>query len=207
MSTARPLVLVAGAGAGLGQALLARFETAGFTPVGLGRSQPNQTVGEFHTLDLADEAAVQATVADVMAHHGPPKVVIHNAAELKIAPFEDTQPGDFQRTWSSMVLSAVVLARATITPMVDAGGGSYIVSGATASIRGGARFAAFASAKFALRGLTQSLAREYQPAGVHVCHVILDGIIDSEKSRVLHGLGPSKMMQTKAIAEAYLQIA
>ncbi|WP_205214829.1 SDR family NAD(P)-dependent oxidoreductase [Altererythrobacter sp. ZODW24] len=70
------------------------------------------------------------------------------------------------------------------------GGGTFIVSGATASLRGGARFSAFASAKFALRGLTQSLAREFQPAGVHVTHTILDGTIDSERSRELHSLDP-----------------
>ena len=74
-------------------------------------------------------------------------------------------------------------------------------------MRGGARFSAFASAKFALRGLTQSLAREYQPAGVHVCHVILDGIIDTARSRDLHALDPAKMMKPEDIADAYWQLA
>ena len=91
--------------------------------------------------------------------------------------------------------------------MADAGGGTFIVSGATASIRGGAKFSAFASAKFALRGLTQSLAREYQPLGVHVCHAILDGIIDTAQSRDLHDLDPAKMMKPVDIAEAYWQLA
>ncbi len=91
--------------------------------------------------------------------------------------------------------------------MAQSGGGVLIVSGATASLRGGVRFSAFASAKFALRGLTQSLAREYQPAGVHVAHVILDGIIDTARSRALHSLDPAKMMQPDDIANAYWQIA
>ena len=114
---------------------------------------------------------------------------------------------DYQRTWRSMVQSGVLLAQVTLKPMVRAGGGSFIVSGATASLRGGARFSAFASAKFALRGLTQSLAREFQPAGLHVCHTILDGIIDTERSRDLHSLDPAKMMRTEDIAEAYWQLA
>lgn len=206
MTNAAPLVIVAGAGAGLGQSLLARFEAGGFTPVGLGRTRPDAPVGAFHSLDLADETAVPDVIAAIIAEHGPPKAVIHNTAELVINPFLDGHLSDYQRTWTSMVQSCVLLAQATMQPMVRAGGGTFIVSGATASMRGGARFSAFASAKFALRGLTQSLAREFQPAGVHVCHVILDGIIDAPRSRALHGLDPAKMMQPQDIAETYWQI-
>ncbi|WP_300019853.1 SDR family NAD(P)-dependent oxidoreductase [uncultured Roseobacter sp.] len=202
-----PLALVAGAGAGLGQSLLARFAAAGLTPVGLGRSCPAAPVGIFHTLDLADERAVPDTIAEIIADHGPPKIVVHNTAELVISPFSDTTLQDYQKTWASMVQTAVLLAQATLQPMVRAGGGSFIVSGATASLCGCAKFSAFASAKFALRGLTQSLAREYQPAGIHVCHVILDGIIDSARSRDRHGLDPARMIDPADIAEAYWQLA
>ncbi|MEM9349188.1 MAG: SDR family NAD(P)-dependent oxidoreductase, partial [Pseudomonadota bacterium] len=181
-----PLALVAGAGAGLGQALLQRFQAGGFAAVGLSRSKPKAPIGAFHTLDLSDEAAMRDTIAQIIAEHGAPKVVIHNAAELVICPFEDGHLSDYQRTWASMVQSCVLLGQSTLQPMVRAGGGTFIVSGATASLRGGARFSAFASAKFALRGLTQSLAREFQPAGIHVCHTILDGIVDTERSRALH---------------------
>ncbi|WP_299832209.1 SDR family NAD(P)-dependent oxidoreductase [uncultured Roseobacter sp.] len=207
MARDKPLALVAGAGAGLGQSLLARFKAGGLTPVGLGRSRPADTVGAFHTLDLADDTAVPDIIAQIIADHGPPKIVVHNTAELVINPFSDTTLQDYQNTWASMVQTAVLLAQATVQPMVRAGGGSFIVSGATASLRGGARFSAFASAKFALRGLTQSLAREYQPAGIHVCHVILDGIIDSARSRDRHGLDPTRMMDPANIAEAYWQLA
>ncbi|MEM1235764.1 MAG: SDR family NAD(P)-dependent oxidoreductase [Pseudomonadota bacterium] len=207
MADRAPLAIVAGAGAGLGQALLARFQAGGFTPVGLGRTRPESPIGDFHALDLSDEAAMPGKIADIIAEHGAPRVVIHNAAELVIRPFVDTHLSDYQRTWSSMVQSAILLAQATMQPMVRAGGGAFIVSGATASLRGGARFSAFASAKFALRGLTQSLAREFQPAGVHVSHVILDGIIDTARSRELHSLDPAKMMRPKEIAEAYWQLA
>ena len=202
-----PLVLGAGAGAGRGQALLRRFEAEGYTPIGLGRTKPDAPVGTFHTLDLSDEVAVQSTLAQLMSEHGTPSVVIHNAAELVIGPFAEGNLRDYQRTWASMVQSCVLLGQATLPPMVRAGHGSFIVSGATASLRGGARFSAFASAKFALRGLTQSLAREFQPAGIHVCHTILDGIIDTERSRALHNLDPTKMMLPSDIAEIYWQIA
>jgi NAD(P)-dependent dehydrogenase (short-subunit alcohol dehydrogenase family) len=207
MGAHKPLVLVAGAGAGLGQSLLARFEQGGFTAVGLGRTCPAAPVGQFHELDLADETAVPQILSEVIAEHGPPKVVIHNTAELVIAPFAETRLDDYRNTWGSMVQSAILVAQSTIQPMVHAGGGAFIVSGATASLRGGAKFSAFASAKFALRGFTQSLAREFQPAGVHVCHAILDGIIDTARSRELHSLDPAKMMKPDDIAQMYWDLA
>lgn len=199
--------LVAGAGAGLGQALLARFEHGGLTPVGLGRTPPDKAIGEFHSLDLSDTQVVPSTIDRIIAAHGPPAIVVHNTAELVIAPFAETTLDDYQRTWTSMVQTAVLLAQSVLPPMIGAGGGTFIVSGATASLRGGAKFSAFASAKFALRGLTQSLAREHQPSGVHVAHAILDGIINTGRSRSLHGLDPARMMNPADIAEAYWQIA
>lgn len=207
MDMNKPLAIVAGAGAGLGQSVLRRFEQGGFAVVGLGRTAPANPVGEFHSLDLSDADATAATLASIIATHGVPKVVVHNTAELVIAPFNDISLQDFSRTWTSMVQTAFLLGQATLAPMANAGGGTFIVSGATASLRGGARFAAFASAKFALRGLTQSLAREYQPQGVHVCHAILDGIIDTGRSRDLHSLDPAKMMKPEDIAETYWQLA
>lgn len=77
------------------------------------------------------------------------------------------------------MLGAFRVSQVVLPAMVAAGGGAMIFSGATASLRGGAEFAAFASAKFALRGLVQSLARAYQPQGVHVVHTILDGVLGS----------------------------
>jgi len=85
--------------------------------------------------------------------------------------------------------------------------GTIILTGATAGRRGGAKFAAFASAKFALRGLAQSLSREFGPQGVHVAHVVLDGLIDEAQTE--QRLGPSKptRMEPDAVARAYLNLA
>jgi len=207
MAAQKKLALVAGAGAGLGQSLLSRFEAGGYAAVGLGRTDPDSPTGDFHKIDLADPADVSAKISELIAQYGPPEIVVHNTAELVIAPFSDTTLNDYQKTWASMVQTAILLAQSTLQPMVSTGGGTFIVSGATASLRGGAKFSAFASAKFALRGLTQSLAREFQPDGVHVCHVILDGIIDTERSRNLHSLEPAKMMKPEDIAEVYCQLA
>jgi len=207
-STQKPLVIVSGAGAGLGQALIKRFRTGDYQVVGLVRTMPQGSQNiDLHQIDMSDADAASDLISELISTYGSPQVVMHNTAELVIHPFAQTTLEDFERCWQSMVKSAVILAQSTIKPMVRSGGGAFIVSGATASLRGSAKFSAFASAKFALRGLTQSLAREYQTAGIHVIHAILDGIIDSDRSRQLHSLDPSKMMQPKDIAEVYWQLA
>jgi len=205
--TDQSLALVAGAGTGLGQALVQKFQDKGMKAVGLSRS-PSETEGlDIRTCDLTDRDAVNATVAPLITEFGAPKIVVHNPAHLVIAGFLDTSLEDIEACWRNMVLSCATLAQCTLQPMVRAGGGTFIVSGATASLRGGGKFSAFASAKFALRGMTQSLAREFQPSGVHVVHTILDGIIDTPRSRELHSLDPSKMMKVDDLAEAYWQVS
>lgn len=201
------LILVAGAGSGLGDALLDRFAAGGYHAVGLARTERIAPSGHvIQSVDLADPKAVQTTVSRLIAEYGAPATVIHNTAHLVRGPFQETAPESFKATWSNMVLSAVALAQAVL-PAMQKDGGAFLVSGATASLRGGSGFSAFASAKFALRGLTQSLAREYQTDGIHITHVILDGIIDSAKSRDLHDLDPARMMKPDHLADAYWTLA
>jgi len=85
--------------------------------------------------------------------------------------------------------------------------GAVILTGATAGLRGGANFSAFASAKFALRGLAQSLAREYGPKGVHVAHVVLDGLIEEPQTDRRFGSSSSGRMDPRSVAQAYLDLS
>ena len=204
MTQSLPLAIIAGAGSGLGHTLLNRFEKNGYKVVGLNRSLPLKTDFDIRVVDLTDEQATKVVIEALIKEHGVPKVVIHNTAQLVIKPLAETTSGDFEACWRSMALSAFVLAKSLMQPMVNNGGGTFIVSGATASLRGSAKFSAFSSAKFALRGLTQSLAREFQPQGMHVVHSILDGIIDTDNSRSLHSLDPNKMMKPEDIADVYI---
>jgi NAD(P)-dependent dehydrogenase (short-subunit alcohol dehydrogenase family) len=204
MST-QPLAIVAGAGPGLGRHLVHRMKDEGFNAFGLNRTP--QDDDRILAADLGDPVQVNQAIKNMICTAGPPCLVVHNAARLVIAPFEETGPEVFLETWQSIVLSAVNVAHATLSAMVANGGGTFIVSGATASLRGGARFSAFASAKAGLRALTQSLAREYGPKGIHVAHVILDGILDTEASRARHALDDSRMMQLDHVADAYLHLA
>lgn len=200
------LAIVAGAGAGLGHALMHDFAARGLKPVGLSRSGASDAGLDIRACDLADQGAVSDAVSDMISQYGAPALVVHNPADLVISPFLETTIDAFEACWRNMTLSAAILAQTVTKAMTDAGGGTFIVTGATASLRGGKNFAAFASAKFALRGLTQSLAREFQPAGIHVVHTILDGIVDTDRSRTLHALDPSKMMKPSEIAEVYWQL-
>ena len=201
------LMIVSGAGAGLGQSLLRRFDAGGYNVVGLVQTMPKNNDGlDLRRINMTDAERASSLINDLIATYGAPKVVIHNTAQLVIQPFLQTTLDDLEGCWQSMVQSAFILAQSVVEPMIKNGGGVFVVSGATASLRGSARFSAFASAKFALRGLTQSLAREYQSQGIHVVHTILDGIIDSDRSRQLHNLNPSRMMKPEDIAEVYWQL-
>jgi NAD(P)-dependent dehydrogenase (short-subunit alcohol dehydrogenase family) len=202
---ADPLAIVAGASSGLGQSLVRAIGEDGYNAIGLNRTVPDG--GAVRAVDLSDAAQSVRVLADLIGAHGAPKLVVHKTAKLVISAFEDTSNADFEATWRAMILSAVNLTRCVLPAMVENGGGTFIVSGATASLRGGKNFAAFASAKAAPPAFTPSLARPYGPPGVHVAHVILDGIVDTEASRDLHNMNPARMMHPNDIAQTYLALA
>jgi NAD(P)-dependent dehydrogenase (short-subunit alcohol dehydrogenase family) len=133
-------------------------------------------------------------------------VLVYNAAALVVKPFAETTPAEFEHAWRVASLGAFVTSQIVLPHMVARGAGTLIFSGATASLRGGAKFAAFASAKFALRGLAQALSREFGPQGVHVAHVVLDGLIDAVQTDLRFGPG-AKRMDPDAIARDYLYLA
>ncbi|WP_394209354.1 SDR family NAD(P)-dependent oxidoreductase [Enterovibrio calviensis] len=173
----KPVVVIVGFGKGLGRAIASRFEKVGYVSVGISRTSP------MISADTTIPAEVNKAFAKIEEQFGTPDTVICNTAMLTMGPFLSTPSGVFEQTWRTAVMSTFNVASAVLPRMVRAKHGTLIVTGATASIKGGKNFSAFSSAKFALRGLTQSLAREFQPQGVHVAHVLIDGIVWSEKSR------------------------
>jgi NAD(P)-dependent dehydrogenase (short-subunit alcohol dehydrogenase family) len=127
-------------------------------------------------------------VADVLRPHADHiAVLVHNAAALLIKPFDEITADDFERVWRVTCYGAFVASRIVVPHMAARKAGGIILTGATAALRGGPKFAAFASAKFALRGLAQSLSREFGPQGVHVAHVVLDGLIDEPQTEAGSG--------------------
>ena len=111
----------------------------------------------------------------------------------------------FEQAWRVTALGAFLLAKET-APDMTVGGGAMLFTGATSSVRGGG-WLAFSSAKFALRGMAQSLARDLWPKGVHVAHVLVDGIIGSEDEQTVASSQPRTLLDPDEMAEAYWYLA
>ena len=211
----RPVLLIVGANEGLGASIARAFAADGYDVVGLARSdgaarqltEPVEKAGRAYahvTCDVTQPAQVAEALfpyADRIA------VIVHNAATLLIKPFTETSMAEFEQVWRTACLGGFVAAQAVLPHMLARQSGTIILSGATAALRGGAKFAAFASAKFALRGLAQSLAREYGPHGIHVAHVVIDGLIDSPQTDRRFGPADAARMDPDVIARAYLDLA
>jgi len=189
----RPFALVAGSGGPLGQALLAEFSDAGYVVAGLRKAD----------CDLADPAAAEHHIAQLTATHGPVDVLIFNAGHLLIAPFLELDAADFDTCWRAGPAGAANCARAVLPHMLQQGRGSMVFTGATMSLRGSSGFSAMASGKFGLRGLAQSLAREFQPRGIHVAHVLLDGLLDGSPSTQRFGERDAAPLDPRAVAASY----
>ena len=202
--------VVAGVGAGLGSALCRKLLTEGYQVVGLSRSNNiDQNLGENYfpiTCDLTDSTSVDHAISIVEKQIGDISVYIHNAAYLVHKPFLETTEEEFTDIWKLTCLGAVHGIKRVIPNMLSKKSGTILVSGATASIRAGSEFAAFSSAKFALRGLAQSLAREYGPHGIHVAHIILDGLIWGPQAEHKFGKEKNICMNPDAIADSYFHL-
>lgn len=148
----------------------------------------------------------QAGTSCFLDHHGAPSVLIYNAHKFLIERFEDISVASFEQVWRTDTSGGFITSKKFLPAMLENGGGKVIFSGATASVRGSARFSAFASAKFALRGLAQSLAREFGPRGIHVAHVIIDGLIDGGHAQSLFDVSKDQCISPEALANAYLNL-
>jgi NAD(P)-dependent dehydrogenase (short-subunit alcohol dehydrogenase family) len=161
-------------------------------------------VARSYPCDTTDAASVKQAFAKVRDELGAPSVLVYNAGAFQMASIVDLSVEDFERCWRANCLGGFLTAREVLPAMVERGKGTVLFTGATASLRGGARFAALAVGKFGLRALAQSIARELGPKGIHVAHVVIDGQIDSERMRgMFPGREAATMLAPEAIAETY----
>ena len=212
---ARRTLLLTGVAEGLGADIAETFAEAGHDVVGLSRTAKSTELltrrvdaagGKY--LHLAcDITRTAEAIAAIQPHADRIDVLIHNPHLLVVKPFEATTTSEFEQAWRVACLGAVIATQTVIPHMAARRQGTVILTGATAGLRGAANFAAFASAKFALRGLAQSLAREYGPKGVHVAHVVLDGLIDEPQTDQRFGSQQTGRMDPRSIAQAYLDLA
>ena len=215
MDESQPVAVVGGVGPGLGAALCRRLARAGYAVAGLARSEDyGPRLGEeieaaggrflFQACDLGDAGALDRALTAVEGRFGTPVVYIHHAGDYHIAPVVEIPPDAFERVWRVTCLGALLASQRVLPGMLERGAGTLLFTGATASVKAAARFAAFGAAKFGLRGLAQSMARELGPQGIHVAHVIIDGVIWSDRVRERFGMGEDQCLRADAIADAYV---
>lgn len=178
---ARPLALVTGVGPGTGAAVVRRFAKGGYRVAMLARDAERLAALEQEIpdtiavpCDVTDPAALEQAVATV----GMPQVVVHNAVGGAFGTFMEIEPATLQKNFDINTMALYHLARLTTPAMVAAGEGALIVTGNTSAQRGSAGFAGFAPTKAAQRILSESLARDLGPKGVHVAYLIIDAVID-----------------------------
>ncbi len=215
MNQETPIAVVAGIGPGLGRALCRQLLARGYRVAGLARSpaasedlDASAPAGRYLALrgDLADPAQVDTAIAEVESQWGHPAVYVHNAAPFLMQAFLETEPSAFETLWRTTCLGAVHGAQRVLPGMLQSHRGTLLFVGATASVKAGASFAAFGSAKFALRGLAQSLARELGPEGIHVAHLIIDGIIWSQRTADQLGLTRAQCLDPDAVARSCMHL-
>jgi NAD(P)-dependent dehydrogenase (short-subunit alcohol dehydrogenase family) len=216
---ARRVALVVGAGDGTGGAIARRFAREGYVACATRRHSDKlepllQRIrmegGEAHGFgsDARSEDEVAALVEEVEGRIGPIEVFVFNVgANVPCSILEET-PRKYLKIWELACFGGFLTAQAVARRMVVRGRGTILFTGATASIRGAAGFAAFAGAKHALRALAQSMARELGPKNIHVAHVIVDGAIDTAFIRealpdVYARKADDGILDPNHIAEAY----
>lgn len=209
---------VLGVGPGLGAAVARRFAREGYAvalmarreeSVNDARQQIENEGGEAFpvSVDATDASSVTAAFERVRGEMGDPEVFVYNAGAFQPGGILEVEPERFDFCFRANCAGAFYAAREVLPAMAEAGRGTVLLTGATASLRGGTRFSALAVGKFGLRALAQSMAREFGPQGVHVAHVVVDGQINTERVR---GMMPDResrtMLSPDAIAESYWQL-
>ena len=214
--------IVIGVGPGLGAALVRKFAGEGLDVLAVARAatkrdifdgDPGQERIHPYDCDATDPAAVTAMFGHAADTLGRLRLVVFNAGAFVRGDVSETDPAEFERCWRVGTFAGFLVGQGAAKAMLEAGQedqegqpGKRTISltGATASLRGGAGFVNLAAPKFALRAVAQSLARELGPKNIHVAHAIIDGQILSERYAHLETeRGPDSLLDPAAIAATY----
>ena len=188
---AEKVAVVIGAGDATGGAIAKRFAGEGYVAVGTRRNEESliplvreieQSGGKAGGLgcDARDEDAMAALFSKIEDEIGEIEVVVFNIGANVSFPITETSSRVYRKVWEMAAFAGFLAGREAAKVMLPREKGTIIFTGATASLRGGSGFSAFSGAKFALRALAQSMARELGPKGIHVAHPVIDGAIDTD---------------------------
>ncbi|MGB3634517.1 MAG: SDR family NAD(P)-dependent oxidoreductase [Rubrobacteraceae bacterium] len=209
---------VVGVGPGLGSAVARRFAREGYSVGLMARNENGLSyiqreieeeggVASSFPVDATDPGSVEQAFGRLREELGDPEVLVYNAGAFQMGGILEVSPEEFDLCFKANCAGAFYAAQQVLPAMQDAGRGTVLLTGATASMRGSARFAALATGKFGLRALAQSMAREFGPQGIHVAHVVVDGQINTPRVREMSpDRDASTMLSPGAIAEAYWQL-
>jgi NAD(P)-dependent dehydrogenase (short-subunit alcohol dehydrogenase family) len=154
--------------------------------------------------DISDAKQVAAGFRKMRRQLGPVEILIANASGSVGEGIMKTTPAQFEQSWRIAVMGAFLCAQEAVPDMLKRQRGAIIFTGATSSVRGRGGAVAFSSAKFAVRGLAESLAVELWPRGIHVAHVVIDGVIDTPKVRRRYKASAREpLLKPEAIADSY----
>lgn len=212
--------LIVGAGPGLGAALARRFTLAGLKVAIAARNASRlqalaRDIGadvRGFECDATNENAVTQLFDRVTNECGMPAVTVFNAGAFVRKGLLETGAGEFESCWKLSCFGGFLVGREAVRRLLagtpeSSHRGTLLFTGATASLRGGAAFHNLAVGKFGLRALAQSMAREFQPQGIHVAHVVIDGQIASDRpGRRAAERGADAVLDPDAIAETYYQL-
>lgn len=205
--------LIIGAGPGLGGAIARRCAKDGMRVALATRTKSKvdaiaRAIGSdarAYACDATDAAAVAGVFGDVSREFGTPDLVVFNAGAYAPGGVLEIDPAEFERCWKNGCFGGFLVGQAAGRAMAARGSGTILFTGATASLRGSARFLNLAVGKFGLRAVAQSLARDLGPKGVHVAHIIIDGQIKADRPGYrAEERGPDAVMDADAIAEVYM---
>ncbi len=157
--------------------------------------------------DAADPTSVARAFDEVREGLGDPEVFVYSAGAFQMGGILELTPEQFDDCFRVNCSGAFYGAQQVLSAMLERGRGTIIFTGATASLRGSANFAALATGKFGLRALAQAMAREFGAQGIHVAHVVIDGQINTPRVREMY---PDReehtMLSPESIAETYWQL-
>ena len=209
---------VLGVGPGLGAMVARRFAREGFAVGLMARREESlaaareevEALGETAlavTADATDAASVASSFDRVREELGEPEVFVYNVGAFQMGGILELSPEQFDDCFRANCSGAFYGAQQVLPAMVERERGTIILTGATAALRGSARFAALATGKFGLRALAQSMAREFGPQGIHVAHVVIDGQINTPRLRETQpDREESTTLSPESIAETYWQL-
>ena len=207
--------VITGVGPGLGASLVRAFAARGFKVAAASRRADALTdilvdvEGDVRAYgcDVSDEVEVDTLFDRAEADLGPIEVAVFNAGSRVRGGVLELSSADFEESWRIGCLGGFHIGKAAASRMLPRGRGTILFTGATAALRGGAGFATLAVPKFGLRALAQSMAREFGPQGLHIGHVIVDGMILSERHGELAKLRPEDgLLAPDAIAAEYVHL-